>query len=460
MKNLSKYNIDDTIAAISSPIGGAISIIRMSGNTSISILSKIFTKKSNFDSHKLYYGNIYDESTLIDEVMVGIMLAPRTFTKQDVVEIQCHGGGIAVNKILFLLIKCGARLAEPGEFTKRAFLNGRLDLAQAESVMDIISAKSELSHKTALNQLSGVFGKNLELLCDTLLKLLARIEMAIDYPEHEEAKIITFDILDNISTIILKLDVFLRDSQKGKFIREGIKTVILGEPNVGKSSLLNAMLQTERAIVTDLPGTTRDVLNETIQIDDIFLQLSDTAGIRDATDEVEQIGISRSLKEKDSADLILLIIDGSESITKENFIAGLAKFNISDWSNVVIVINKIDINRNFNLNNVSQFTENIVHTSAKNYIGIDELKAKIKQMFFGRDINLGDQVLTNIRHISLLENAKTQLENAYCELKNNTPIDLVAIDLQLAYAAMGEILGINVDESLIDKIFSEFCLGK
>jgi len=452
--------MEDTIVGISAPVGGPVSIIRMSGRDSLLTLKKIFAWKDadKPKSHRIYHGWIMDEGKKVDEVLVSIMLAPKTFTRENVVEINCHGGALVAQKVLLLLVKYGARLAEPGEFTKRAFLNGRIDLSQAEAVMDIINAKTDLSHKSALNQLQGRLATLLNGSCEALLTLLARIEMAIDYPEHEEADIISADIKIKLEEILVDLERLLASANSGKIIREGIKTAIIGEPNVGKSSLLNALAGEDRAIVTHIPGTTRDVLREAIKIGDIFLEISDTAGIRDTDDVVESEGVVRSHKESQRADLVLLVFDGSEVITLEQ----IAKFKHEGWENVLVVINKSDLPRKMDraLLKCIFGEAAIVEISAKNHIGINELCNKIQDMFLQGEIEYGVDLVTNTRHIALITSAKDSLVNAVNAVDGGLHVDFIAIDIQAAYAALGEITGIVVADELIDKIFSEFCLGK
>ena len=460
MMRQNKFNTEDTIAAIAAPIGGPICIIRMSGKDSTAILKKVFVRKINndFKSHKIYYGWIADGKENIDEVLVSVMLAPKSFTKEDVVEINCHGGRMPARKILMLLVKFGARIAEPGEFTKRAFLNGRIDLAQAEAIMDIVNAKTELSHKTAVGQLQGRLGTMIEASCESLLSLLARIEMAIDYPEHDEAHIITADIKTAAEAIIKELDKLLDTSNQGRIIREGIKTAIIGEPNVGKSSLLNALALEDRAIVTHIPGTTRDILRENIKIGDIFLEIADTAGIRETDDIVENQGVARSVKESLSAELVLLVVDGSMPFTASQ----ADKFDYSKWKHILVIINKSDLPQKVDKDFIAKTfgADAIIEISAKNHDGIDALHDKIKEIFLMKDIEYSPDLVTNTRHISLIEAAKNSLQDAVRAIDEAMYVDFIAIDIQAAYASLCEITGAVVDDMLIDKIFSEFCLGK
>jgi tRNA modification GTPase len=460
INQINKFNLDDTIAGVSAPTGGAISIVRMSGPCSLRILSSVFSaSEPSFESHRIYYGWIKD----VDEVLVSVMLAPKTFTRQDVVEINCHGGSVAVSKILELLLSLGARLAQPGEFTKRAFLAGRIDLSRAEAVADIINARSELSHKAAVAQLSGRLSKLLDRCSHDLLGLLARIEMAIDYPEHEEAAIVAEDVRIGVLKVLEQVDGLLAAARQGRLIREGIKTVILGRPNVGKSSLLNAMLGQERAIVTHIAGTTRDVLRETVRIGGTFLVLSDTAGIRETDDLVESQGVALSLKEASEADLVLWVLDGSEgSVIAANGaipqwlnpqgIAGQARNN-----NIIAVVNKSDLPQKLD---VSGLDVPYVFVSAKNSEGIEELAAKIQEMFVSCGMEYGKGIVTNVRHISLLHQARLSLQNAVNALDDGMFIDFAAIDIGEACGFLGEITGASVDDELVDRIFSEFCLGK
>ncbi|MCL2854909.1 MAG: tRNA uridine-5-carboxymethylaminomethyl(34) synthesis GTPase MnmE [Defluviitaleaceae bacterium] len=439
--------MDDTIAGVGAPTGGAISIIRLSGPRALEILGQVFVcKKNSFESHQVYYGWIMQGTQPIDEVLATIMLAPRTFTRQDVVEINCHGGALVTEKILSLLITHGARPAEAGEFTKRAFLAGRIDLSRAEAVMDIINAGSDLAHKTAINQLSGRLAALLNKCADDLLNILARIEMAIDYPDHEEAHIVSDHIKIGLEGVLTQVDRLLATAKHGKVIREGIKTAIVGRPNAGKSSLLNALIGQERAIVTHIPGTTRDVLRETIDIGGVFLTLSDTAGIRKTDDIVESEGVARSIKEAADADLVLLVVDGSKETDEP--LEGQ-----ESWQNVVIVANKSDLPQKLHI-------AQAVQVSAKNNEGIDALKSKIKEIFAVNQIQYGQEIVTNMRHITLLQNAWQNLAAAIQAAGDGEFIDMIAIDITAALSAFGEITGASVDEDLINRIFSEFCLGK
>jgi len=447
-------NFDDTIVGISAPTGGSISIVRISGDDALSILRQVFVCRDKyFESHRIYYGWIADADKRVDEVLVSVMLTPRTFTRQDVVEINCHGGALVTQKILNLVLAQGARLAEAGEFTKRAFLAGRIDLSRAEAVMDIISAKSEQGHRVAVDQLAGRLASLLDVCCDRLLNLLARIEMAIDYPEHEEAEILNSEVKEGMEGVLAQVEGLLATAGQGRILREGIKTVILGEPNVGKSSLLNALIGADRAIVTHIPGTTRDVLRESIRIGDIVLNIADTAGIRATDDIIENMGIERSLQEAENADLVLLLVDAtaekiSEIVTRQK-----------PWKNVIIVVNKCDLPRKLDLASLKLDAPH-VEISAKNHEGIEDLSAKIHEIFIGAGIEYGQEIVSNSRHISLLKQAKEHLLTALEAASAGMFVDFLAIDIQSTYAALGEITGAVVDEELIERIFSEFCLGK
>ena len=454
--------MQDTIVGVSAPVGGAISIVRLSGAGSTHILSEIFRRKGSkpFESHRVYYGWVCNGDELIDEVLASVMLAPKTFTREDVVEINCHGGAIVVQKILSLILQHGARLAEPGEFTRRAFLNGRIDLSRAEAIGDIINAKSELSHKAAASQLQGRLAVLIDATCEILLNLLARIEMAIDYPEYDEADIIAADVKTSLLDIQLQLADLLKTAEQGRIIRDGIKTAIIGRPNVGKSSLLNALAQQHSAIVSHIPGTTRDVIRENINLGDLFLVVSDTAGIRETDDIVESQGVERSVKEAAQADLVLLVLDGSVQTTREDITA----LGFGNWQHVIAVINKSDLPPAINTTLLGEvFGESrVVYISAKNHEGIDELTDKIRETFFEGNLKYDASVdmVTRVRHVALLNSASQAVTRALDAVDNGISIDLLAIDIQDAYASLGEITGVVIEDALIDKIFSEFCLGK
>lgn len=451
--------MEDTIVAISTALGvGAISIIRVSGNDSIDIVNKIFKGKdlSSVDSHTINYGHIVENDKIIDEVLVSIMRAPKTFTREDVVEINVHGGIATTNKVLELLLSNGCRLAEPGEFTKRAFLNGRIDLIEAEGVMDLINAKTEKSRNLAINQVSGSVSNLIKDLRDDIANTLANIEVNIDYPEYEDIEVVSIDMIKkNISTLRSKIKEILDKSENGKMIKEGIKTIIIGRPNVGKSSILNCLLEEDKAIVTDIAGTTRDIVEGNIVIDGIVLNILDTAGIRKTNDVVESIGVEKSLSLIDEAELILFVLNNNEELNSEDKEI-LEK--IKDKNNIII-INKIDLDNKIELDLLKDL--NIVKLSAAKKEGIDELKEKIKELFNLEKINQEDYTyLSSARSISLLKQALKSLESVEVGVNKNMPVDMIEIDLKEVWNLLGDIIGANYEEELIDKLFSKFCLGK
>lgn len=447
----------DTITAISTSLGvGAISIIRISGNDAINIANSIFKGKdlSKVESHTINYGHIIDSEEVIDEVLVSIMKAPKTFTCEDIVEINCHGGIATTNKILELILLKGARLAEPGEFTKRAFLNGRIDLVEAESVMDLIDAKTEQARKLSINQLNGKVSNIIRTFRQKLLELLASIEVNIDYPEYEDIEEITNDNIKNeIRYIKDALNNIIKESENGKIIKNGIKVAIVGRPNVGKSSLLNRFLDEEKAIVTDIAGTTRDIVEGQASIDGVLFNFVDTAGIREAKDLVEQIGIERSKNEINNADLVLLVLNNNEELNDEDryLIEKLPK-------NSIIVINKMDLDAKLNVEEINR--EKVFINTVDTY-GIEPLKEKIKEMFNLEQINNGDcTYLSNARQISLAKEAYNIINDIELGLQNDVPTDLIEIDIKRIWEKLGEILGETYSEELIDQLFTQFCLGK
>ena len=448
----------DTIAAISTALGvGAISIIRVSGNDAIKIVNSISKRKilETVDSHTITYDHIMEDGKVIDEVLISVMKAPRTFTCEDVVEINAHGGITTTNRILKELLKKGCRLAEPGEFTKRAFLNGRIDLTQAEGIMDLINSKTEKARNLAINQLDGKVSNLINELRNDIIQILANIEVNIDYPEYEDIEELTNEkvrpMLDNLEK---KMKKILNESENGKLVREGIKTSIIGKPNVGKSSLLNRLLNEEKAIVTDIEGTTRDIVEGTIVIDGILLNMIDTAGIRETNDLVESIGVKKSMELIEKSDLVLYVLNNNDEIT-ENELDILKKL---ENKNHIIVINKCDLESKLKL---PDNTYNIVKISALEDKGIDELKEKIKELYNFENIETEDLTyLTNARSISLLEKAYECLDSIKAGLDNNMPIDMVEIDIKDMWNILGEITGETYQDELIDQLFSQFCLGK
>lgn len=459
--------IEDTIAAISTPPGtGGIGIIRLSGKDVFSIVNPIFKGKKNQDlstlrSHSIHYGHIIDKETskAIDEVLVMVMKAPNTYTKEDIIEINCHGGIVSVRKVLEQVLRMGARLAEPGEFTKRAFLNGRIDLSQAEAVIDIIEAKTDMSLSTAMDQLEGSLSHRIGELREELIEMMAHIEAAIDYPEYDIEELGYDRVRKRIEDIRAKIHRLLDTADSGKILREGVKTAIVGKPNVGKSSLLNALLREQRAIVTNIPGTTRDVLEEYINISGIPFKLIDTAGIRETEDVVEQIGVSRSKDIIESADLIIMILDLSTTLTEEDkYIMDL----IEDKKKLVL-LNKTDLPAKLDKEEIyNRFSQSeILEISAKNKKDVEKLEETLKEMFMSGKINMEDSVMiTNLRHKDALIKADDSLKDALSTIDMGMPEDCLSIDLTNAYKYLGEITGESVQDDLIKKIFSQFCLGK
>lgn len=451
--------MNDTIAAISTALGvGAISIVRVSGNNALEIVNKIFKGKdlTKVDSHTINYGFIYENDKKIDEVLISVMRAPKTFTREDVVEINVHGGIATTNKVLELLLTNGCRLAEPGEFTKRAFLNGRIDLIEAEGVMDLINAKTDKSRSLAINQVSGNVSNLIKDLRQELVNTIANIEVNIDYPEYEDIEVVTIDMVkNNILNLRNKINNILKESENGKIIKDGIKTIIIGKPNVGKSSLLNRLLDEEKAIVTDVAGTTRDIVEGQIIVDGIVLNMIDTAGIRKTDDLVESIGVKKSISLINEAELILYVLNNNEELTEE-------EKEILDKiknKNSIIVINKIDLDTKLNLNDYN--CNNIIKISALNNKGIDELKKKIKELFNLEQIEQNDYTyLSSARSISLLRKSLDALNEVEKGIENNMPVDMVEIDLKEVWNLLGDIIGANYSEELIDQLFSQFCLGK
>ncbi len=458
----------DTIAAISTPMGeGAIAIVRLSGEEAIAIADTIFKAKSRkklseVETHTIHYGNIVDpdKDQVVEEVMVSLMRGPRTFTREDVVEINCHGGLVSVNRLLQLVLTQGARLAEPGEFTKRAFLNGRIDLSQAEAVMDLIRAKTDRAMNVAIDQMEGRLSKLIQRLRQELLETLAHIEVNIDYPEYDDVEEMTHSVLiEKASKVRNEIEILLRTSNQGKILREGLSTVIIGRPNVGKSSLLNSLVHENKAIVTDIPGTTRDVIEEYVNVRGVPLRLVDTAGIRETEDIVERIGVERSREVLKKADLILLVLNYNEALTEEDE----KLFEAVKGMDTIVIINKTDLPQKIDLHRVKEITssQHLVTTSLLEEEGIDTLEEAISSMFFAGNIESSDLTyVSNSRHIALLHQAKKTIEDAISGIEMNVPVDMVQIDLTRTWEILGEIIGDAVHENLINQLFSQFCLGK
>lgn len=450
--------MNDTICAISTALGvGAISIIRVSGDDAIDIVNKIFDKDlTKKKSHTINYGHIVYKGEIIDEVMVSIMKSPKTFTKEDTIEINSHGGVAVTNKVLEILLLEGARLAEPGEFTKRAFLNGRIDLVEAESIMDLIESKTETSRKLAISGMEGKVSNLVKNIIDNLVKVNANIEVNIDYPEYEDIEIVTKEKIEEMSKYINKeLTKLLNESENGKLIKDGINTLILGRPNVGKSSILNKLIEEDKAIVTSVAGTTRDIVEGQIRVNGILLNIIDTAGVRETEDIVEKIGVEKSLSLVNDADLIILVFNNNEKITDED----KKLLEYTKEKKRIIVINKIDLENNLDISNLKN--ERIVKVSALKDSGIENLKNEINDMFNLEEINLGDfTYLSNSRQISLVKKAVEISKNLEDALNNDVPIDLLEIDIKEICEILGEIIGESYDDKLIDTLFSNFCLGK
>lgn len=453
----------DTIAGISTPKGeGGIGIIRLSGDDSFNILKKIFKPKSNkkiedLRNFSINYGHIFDKDTLVDEVMVSIMKAPHTYTKENIVEINCHGGQVVTQKILEVVLTNGARIAEPGEFTRRAFLNGRIDLTQAEAVIDIIHGKTEKSVSLSLNQLRGDLKEQIDHLKKLILDVAAHINVVLDYPEEGIDDPLPVNLVDNLRTVMNTTDRLISSYDKGKMIKEGIKTAIVGKPNVGKSSLLNSVLKEDRAIVTHIPGTTRDVIEEVINLKGIPLILIDTAGIRNTSDIVENIGVEKSKKMIDNADLILFVVDGSKELEAEDF-------EIHDsikTDKVIGILNKIDMDKKIDISKLPKITK-WIEISAKENLGIDEMEDRIYHHIVDEQIEDNSQkiVITNVRHKSALEKTKQFVENMFETIELGLPMDLLAVDIKGALDSLSEVTGEISSEDLLDHIFSNFCVGK
>lgn len=451
--------MEETIAAIATPLGvGAISIIRVSGSNAIDIVNKIFKGKdlTTVPSHTIHYGHIVDKDQMIDEVLLSVMRAPKTYTREDIVEINSHGGIATTNKVLQLLLENGCVPASPGEFTKRAFLNGRIDLEEAEGIMNLIEAKTEPARKLSINQLSGNVSKKIQSLRDDIVKILANIEVNIDYPEYEDIEEMTYEMLTpKIAEIKEKVLKILEDSKSGKIITEGIKTSIIGKPNVGKSSILNTLLGEEKAIVTEIEGTTRDIVEGKINIGGFILNMIDTAGIRKTEDIVEKIGVNKSLQLISNSDLILYVLNNNQPLTEED----LELLKKVQNKNYIIILNKIDLERKIDLSKLPE--DHIVKMSIKNKEGINELKEKIKEIFNLEKIETSDMTfVTSARSLAILNQIRDSIEDIEKGLKSGLPIDIIEIDIKNIWDKLGEIIGVSYENELIDTLFSQFCLGK
>lgn len=448
-----------TIAAISTPAGvGGIGIIRISGDKALEVVNQVFKplKNTPFCSYHMKLGNIIDEAqNVLDQALVSYFKAPKTYTGEDVCEINCHGGILSTKKVLELVLKNGAKLAEPGEFTKRAFLNGKLDLTQAEAVAELIHSKSEHENKASMKQLEGVLGDKIRQIKQSMVDLLVDIEANIDYPEYDIEEVRRDKIIDVLSQNRKQLAKLEQSFESGKILREGVLTAIIGKPNVGKSSLLNRMVKEERAIVTEVAGTTRDTIEEYITIRGIPLKIVDTAGIRQTKDIVEEIGVNKSKKVLNEADLVLMMLDATDSLSTED----QALLQEIRHKNHIIIINKIDIG---NVLKKEMFPgENVVEISAKTLEGIDELEDTIEKLFDISEIEVEHEiVVTNVRHKTLISSAKEGINQAIINLQNGIPIDMISIDLQEAIQNLGEIIGESISEDVVKGIFAKFCVGK
>jgi tRNA modification GTPase len=457
----------DTIAAISTPPGeGGIGIVRLSGDEALEIAEKVYQlgdkQLSDQPSHTIHYGNVYHPKTdeKIDEVMVTIMKAPKTYTREDIVEINTHGGVLVTNKVLQVVLGAGARLAEPGEFTKRAFLNGRIDLSQAEAVMDVIRAKTDSAMHNAISQLDGNLSELIQEIRQDILNTLAQVEVNIDYPEYDDVEEMTSKLLkEKAIDVKAQVERILETAQQGKILRDGLATAIIGRPNVGKSSLLNAFARQDKAIVTSIAGTTRDVIEEFVNVKGVPLRLIDTAGIRETEDEVERIGVTRSKKEIEEAELVLLVFDQSQKLTDEDF----EMLRLTKNKERLIILNKMDLNQALDVERLLEKVDpnTVISVSITENTGINEVENQIVDLFFeGKTGEKDATYISNIRHISLLEQAIEALDEVINGIDLGMPVDLVQIDLTRAWDALGEVTGDAVQDELITQLFSQFCLGK
>ncbi len=454
----------ETIAAVATAMSSSgIGIIRVSGETAIEIVAQVFSKKNggnlaDVPTHTIHYGWIHDGSEVLDEVLVAVMKGPHSYTAEDTVEIDCHGGILIMKKILELVIRHGARLAEPGEFTKRAFLNGRIDLSQAEAVMDVIQAKNDYAVKSSVAQLGGLISKRIKKLREDLLYEVAYIESALDDPEHVSLDGYREKLFIKLQPMISEIEHLVNSADYGRIISEGIKTVILGKPNVGKSSLMNLLLGEERAIVTSIAGTTRDILEEHIQMNGFGLNVIDTAGIRETDDIIEKIGVGKARDMAEQADLIIYMVDGSCALDRNDEIV----MDLVRGKKAVVLLNKTDLDIIVSQEELEEKTGlPVIPISAKEKIGIESFKKVIQQMFYNGEIDFNDELLvTNVRHKMALEDALSSLRLVEDSIKDGMPEDLFTIDLMDAYGQLGMILGESVEDDLVNEIFSKFCMGK
>ena len=445
----------DTIVGISTALGvGAISIIRLSGSDAISIVNKVFDRDlSKVESHTINYGHIVYNDEIIDEVLISVMRSPKTYTLEDIVEINCHGGIATTNKVLELMLLNGARLSEPGEFTKRAFLNGRIDLIEAENVMNLINSKTESSRKLAINGISGKVSKMISDLRSKMLDIITNIEVNIDYPEYEDILVVTNDMIkNNVSKLKCELKRILKEAENGKLIKEGIKTIIIGRPNVGKSSILNRLLDEDKAIVTDIEGTTRDIVEGSVSIDGILLNIIDTAGIRDTDNVVEKLGVEKSLNLIDSADLVVVVLNNNEKLTDyDRYI--LSK---TDDKKRIIYVNKMDLDSNIDIDG-----DDIIYGTTLRDDGLDDLKLKIRELFNMDLIEQSDlNYLSSSHQIATIKQTLKIIDDIEEAIKLNMEVDMIEIDIKKIWELLGKLIGENYDDELIDELFNKFCLGK
>lgn len=456
----------DTITSISTPMGeGAIGIVRLSGPQAVEIADILYKGKhllNDVPSHTINYGHIIDPESkeVVEEVMVSVLRAPKTFTREDIIEINCHGGILTINRVLELTMTYGARMAEPGEFTKRAFLNGRIDLSQAEAVMDFIRSKTDRASKVAMNQIEGRLSDLIKKQRQSILEILAQVEVNIDYPEYDDVEDATTEfLLEQSKEIKQEINRLLDTGAQGKIMREGLSTVIVGKPNVGKSSMLNNLIQDNKAIVTEVAGTTRDVLEEYVNVRGVPLRLVDTAGIRETEDIVEKIGVERSRKALSQADLILFVLNNNEALTLEDY----TLYEVVKNEDVIVIVNKMDLEQNIDINEVKDMIGDtpLIQTSMLKQEGIDELEIQIRDLFFGGEVQNQDMTyVSNSRHISLLKQARQTIQDAIDAAESGVPMDMVQIDLTRTWEILGEIIGETASDELIDQLFSQFCLGK
>lgn len=456
----------DTITSISTPMGeGAIGIVRLSGPEAVEIGDKLYKGKKKLKdvpSHTINYGHIIDPETheVVEEVMISVLRAPKTFTREDIIEINCHGGILTINRILELTMTHGARMAEPGEYTKRAFLNGRIDLSQAEAVMDFIRSKTDRASKVAMNQIEGRLSDLIKQQRQSILEILAQVEVNIDYPEYDDVEDATTEfLLAQSKKIKNEIDQLLETGTQGKIMREGLSTVIVGKPNVGKSSMLNNLIQDNKAIVTEVAGTTRDVLEEYVNVRGVPLRLVDTAGIRDTEDIVEKIGVERSRKALSEADLILFVLNNNEPLTEED----RTLYEVIKNEDAIVIVNKTDLERRLDIEEVKTMIGDtpLIQTSMLKQEGVDELELQIRDLFFGGEVQNQDMTyVSNSRHISLLKQARQTIQDVIDAAEAGIPMDMVQIDLTRTWELLGEIIGESASDELINQLFSQFCLGK